>query len=176
MIRRSNTKVTGPFAIRIFSRNVHRRYVHPCVFLPVTVELSLVSEDHRVSFPNTLPVRHLFQTQQHTKEQGLIQLTEVICHIGDHNINSGHFFPMLRTKSPGAQSDRWMKLDDLKPRSMECVVDNGWMTHESIQSGTYMWIYERIRDSTDCTNHHLFLLCLGYLCTVQQSLNHLIDL
>jgi hypothetical protein len=67
----------------------------------------------------------------------------VICHKGGQNFNSGHFFTILRTKVPGSHTEKWVKLDDLCPRSIEVVKDEDWLMNESIQSGAHIWIYER---------------------------------
>jgi hypothetical protein len=50
---------------------------------------------------------------------------------------------MLRTKVPGSDTEKWVKIDDLCPKNIEVVKEKDWLQNESIQSGAYIWIYER---------------------------------
>jgi hypothetical protein len=97
----------------------------------------------RVDFPEQLPIQLLFPGVQYTKERGQLTLRAVICHKGGQNINSGHFHTMLRTRVPGSDTEKWVKVDDLIPKSIEVVKEKDWLQNESIQSGACIWIYER---------------------------------
>jgi len=98
----------------------------------------------RVVFPENLPIEHLLTSGNHAAEKkGQLKLKAVICHKGGQNFNSGHFFTIMRTKVPGSHTEKWVKLDDLCPRSIEVVKDQDWLINESIQSGAHIWIYER---------------------------------
>jgi hypothetical protein len=91
-----------------------------------------------------LPIEHLLASANHIVEKkGHLKLKAVICHKGGQNFNSGHFFTIMRTKVPGSHKEKWVKLDDLCPRSKEVVKDHDWLINESIQSGAHIWIYER---------------------------------
>jgi hypothetical protein len=99
--------------------------------------------NRRIVFPEHLPIRHLFPGSHVAEERGQLKLKAVICHKGDQNSNSGHFFTIMRTKVPGSHTEQWVKLDDLSHRSIEVVKDKDWLMNESIQSGAHIWIYER---------------------------------
>ena len=97
----------------------------------------------RIDFPEKLPIQYLYPGIPGAKDWGQLQLRAVICHKGGQNINSGHFFTILRTLVPASATEQWVKVDDLCPKSIEVVKDKDWLQNESIQSGAHTWIYER---------------------------------